>query len=176
MVLKFFKFLERKIYNFYNKRVFKKVNCDIKTLNIGPEYYKNFFISHPKNLTIGEGTVINGDCTINALGGVKIGKYCHIAKGLTIYSHNHNYNSIHSIPYDNIEIPRPVEIGDAVWIGANVTIAPGTTVGHGVIVSAGSVVFGKIPDCAIIRGNPAQIISYRDKEIFNRLYKEGKFA
>jgi len=30
--------------------------------------------------------------------------------------------------------------------------------------------------CAIIRGNPAEVIKYRDKEIFWKLYNEGKFA
>lgn len=109
-------------------------------------------------------------------GGVKMGKFCHIAKGLTIYSHNHNFKSEEFIPYDNQELLQPVEIGDAVWIGANVTIARGVKIGHGVVISSGSVVFGKVPDCAIVRGNPAEIVKYRDKEIFWKLYKEGKLT
>jgi len=109
-------------------------------------------------------------------GGVRIGKFCHIAKGLTIYSHNHNWHSNEFIPYDNKDIKRPVEIGDCVWIGCNVTIAPGSQIGDGVIISSGSVVFGEIPRCAIIRGNPAQVIGYRDIDTFDKLYKEGKFA
>ena len=38
----------------------------------------------------------------------------------------------------------------------------------------GSVVFGHIPKCAIVRGNPATVIGYRDVESFERLFKEGK--
>lgn len=109
-------------------------------------------------------------------GGVEIGRYCHIAKGLTIYSHNHNWKSQVSIPYDDTEIIKPVKVGDCVWIGCNVTIAPGTTIGDGVIISSGSVVFGIIPPCAIIRGNPAQVIGYRDKEVFENLYKKKQFV
>lgn len=106
---------------------------------------------------------------------MKIGKYCHIAKGLTIYSHNHNWRSKEYIPYDKENIMKPVSIGDCVWIGCNVTISPGTSIGNGVIISSGSVVFGEIPDCAIVRGNPAQIIGYRDKATFDKLYAENKF-
>lgn len=90
---------------------------------------------------------------------------CHIIKGLTVYSHNHNFTSIEFIPYDNSELLRPVEVGGAVWIGKNV-IAPGVKIAHGVIISSGSVVFGEVLDCAIIRGNPAEIIKFRDKEVF----------
>ena len=66
--------------------------------------------------------------------GVEIGKYCHIAKGLTIYSHNHNWKSEEYIPYDDANIKKPVVIGDCVWIGCNVTIAPGAKIGDGVRV------------------------------------------
>lgn len=143
---------------------------------LGPELDKRFEVRWPQNLTIGYKTAISGDLFINAMGGVQIGKYCHIAKGLTIYSHNHNWKSIQNIPYDGTNIMKPVKIGDCVWIGCNVTIAPGAQIGDGVIISSGSVVFGEIPKCAIIRGNPAQIIGYRDKELFEKLYQQGSFA
>ena len=158
-----------------NRRLFSKVCCNINDIVIGPDVATNFIIKSARKLVIGEGTAINGNCYINASGGVNIGKFCHIGKGLTIFSTNHNYNSEEYIPYDNIVINREVVIGDSVWIGANVTIAPGVSIGNGVIVSAGSVVFGDIPDCAIIRGNPAEIIKYRDKKIFYSLYRAGKF-
>lgn len=124
---------------------------------------------------MGYKTVISGDLFKNAWGG-QIGKYCHIAKGLTIYSHNHNWKSSKAIPYDDTEIKKPVRIGDCVWLGCNVTIAPGAQIGDGVIISSGSVVFGEIPRCAIIRGNPAQVIGYRDIKTFDKAYKEEKIA
>lgn len=156
------------------KRKFRKAQLDHVIL--GPELAKRFEVRHPERLKIGYKTVINGDCFISAFGGVNIGKYCHIGKGLTIYSHNHNWKSEDYIPYDAIDIKRSVQIGDCVWIGANVTIAPGTQIGNGVIISTGSVVFGEITPCAIIRGNPAEVIGYRDKDIFNKLYSEEKFT
>ena len=163
----------KKIIDFWNFKKFK--GASFEKIILGPEYNRNFIVKFPEQLKIGCNTVLNGDCFINAMGGVNIGKYCHIAKGLTIYSHNHNYRSDDYIPYDDRVIMKPVCIGDCVWIGCNVTIAPGTEIGDGCIVSSGSVVFGKIPAHSVIRGNPAIVIGSRDVKTFEKLYSEGKF-
>lgn len=158
-----------------SKRVFRDVNCDIKSIIIGPDCNSNFVINYPQNLSIGEGSVINGYCYINAYGGVSIGRYCHIGKGLTIFSHNHNYNSEKLIPYDEIEIKKPVFIKDFVWCGANVTIVPGVTIGEGVVIGSGTVITKDVPDYAIIGGNPHVIIKFRNVELFDKLKTDGKF-
>ncbi len=163
------------IKTIFLKRKFKYVQCNYSKLVVGPDLNKNFIINFPRKLHIGDGTVINGDLYINAFGDVSIGKYCHIAKGLTIFSHNHNWKSLEHIPYDNKEILKPVYIGDAVWIGANVTIAPGSIINEGAIISLGSVIFGTVEKCAIMRGNPAIIIGYRDIETFDKLKNENKY-
>lgn len=165
--------ITQKFYYYHALQQLKRAHLD--NVVIGSEQIKHFEIRHPENLFIGNQTAITGDCFINAYGGVKIGNYCHIAKGLTIYSHNHNWKSESFIPYDEKSIKKPVYIGNCVWIGANVTISPGAEIEDGVIISTGSVVFGHIPRCAIIRGNPAQIVGYRDINMFNLLEKEGKF-
>lgn len=162
-----------KIDSLLAKQQFKGAVLD--NVSIGVELNRRFEIRHPENLRIGYKTAIAGDCFINAWGGVSIGKYCHIAKGLTLYSHNHNFKSREYIPYDRENIKREVIIGNCVWIGANVTIAPGANIEDGVIISTGSVVFGHIPRCAIIRGNPAQVIGYRDIDLYNALEKENRF-
>lgn len=169
--------LLRKIQKEYNLKMayhaFKGANLD--HVKLGSELDKRFEIRHPNNLSIGYKSVVSGDLFINALGGVKIGKYCHIAKGLTIYSHNHNWKSEEFIPYDDKNILKSVRIGDCVWIGCNVTISPGVQIGNGAIISSGAVVFGEIPPCAIVRGNPANVIGFRNKEVFEKLYYEEKF-
>lgn len=167
--------INKKIIKKKNKTIFKDVNCEFSHITVGPDVNKNFIINHPKNLKIGKGTVLNGDLYINAFGNVSIGKFCHIGKGLTIFSHNHNWRSTEYIPYDHQNILKPVEIGDAVWIGTNVTISPGVKINDGAIISSGAVVFGIVEKCAIMRGNPAQVIGYRDIEVFDKLKKEEKF-
>ncbi len=118
---------------------------------------------------------LKSDTYIECSGGVKIGKCFHVGRGLTIFSTNHNYNSEEMIPYGPKSIERSVVIGDYVWCGANVTIVPGVHIGDGAVIGAGAVVTRDVPECAVVGGNPAQIIKYRDKEVFYRLKEEGKF-
>lgn len=173
-----FKLLNR-VVGFYRKEknifLFSQVSGEIKSLIIGPDVNSNFILNSPKKITIGKHVVINGNCYINAEGGVEIGSYCHIGKGLTIFSSNHNYRSDRLIPYDEIVLLKPVIIKDCVWIGANVTIVPGITVGEGVVIGSGAVVTKDIPDYAIVGGNPAKIIKYRDIEMYEKLKKERRF-
>ena len=128
-----------------------------------------------KNFKISATSRLKSSTLIECSGGVTIGRFCHFGKGLTIFSTNHNYKSEDMIPYDPTIIKRPVSIEDFVWIGANVTIAPGATIRKGSIVSTGSVIFGEIPECSIVRGNPASVIGYRDKISFKTLEESMKY-
>ncbi len=56
----------------------------------------------------------------------------------------------------------PLHIAGDVWIGSRAVILPGCKrIGHGAIVGAGAVVTKDIPDYAIVGGNPAKILKYR---------------
>lgn len=112
---------------------------------------------------------------IECSGGVIIGKYFHTGRSLTIFSTNHNYNSDRSIPYDEVNIIKPVKIKDFVWCGTNVTIVPGVTIGEGVVIGSGTVVTKDVPDYAIIGGNPHKIIKYRDSELFKKLRDDERY-
>ena len=48
-------------------------------------------------------------------------------------------------------------------------------IGEGAIVAIGSVVVKDVPRCAIVGGNPAKVIKYRNTEHFDRLKVEEKF-
>ncbi len=124
---------------------------------------------------IDETSHLKSNTFIECTGGVTIGRYFHTGRGLTIFSTNHNYSNASMIPYDEISIDKPVVIKDFVWSGSNVTIVPGVTIGEGVVIGAGSVITKNIPDYAIVGGNPAQVIKYREIDEFKRLKKEGKY-
>lgn len=171
MVSRYFYILARA----YSKHKMKKCNVRTNSIIIGPDYPFDFHISYPERISIGEGSVINGDCNLNGQGEISIGVYCHLAKGLTIISSNHNWLSTESLPYDNKYILKPVVIGDAVWIGANVTILPGVSIGDGSIVAAGSVVIKDVPKGKVFGGNPAKEVGARDMEVMNSLIKSKKF-
>ncbi len=126
-------------------------------------------------------TFIGVDCHFNGMnvvgtGSLHIGNHFHSGSGILILTANHNYRSETHLPYDEIDIERPVKIGACVWMGSKVIILPGTEIGDGAIIQAGSVVHGKIPRCAIVGGNPAKILKYRNEKIFNRLEKQEKYV
>ena len=122
-----------------------------------------------KKFKISPTSHLKSDTIIECSGGIQIGEYFHTGKGLTVFTTNHNYNSKISIPYDEISIVKPVIIKNYVWLGSNVTIVPGVTIGEGAVVGAGAVVSKDVPDFAIVAGNPAKIIKYRDIKLFNEL-------
>lgn len=133
-------------------------------------------IYSPQNMTIGDNVHIQFDCKFFAEGGVSVGEGCVFAHEVQILTRNHNYDSedLEMIPYDSRYINKPVTIGEYCWVGARVIILPGVTIGKGVVIGAGSVVTKDIPDYAIVGGDPAKIIRYRDKEKFDFLLENDK--
>lgn len=171
ILIKFYYYISK----FQNNRYLRYESISDKT-NFCPEYPGFVNIIKPEKVFIKEHTVINRSTHINAgISFVKIGRYCHFGQGLTIYAFNHNFESNQSIPYDNKDVEKRVVVKDFVWAGANVTIVPGVTIGEGAIIGAGAVVTKDVPACAIVGGNPAKVLKYRNKEVFYKLKEEGKF-
>ena len=54
------------------------------------------------------------------------------------------------------------KIGNNVYIGAGTIIISPITIGNNVTIGAGSVITKDIPDNAIVTGNPAKIIKYKE--------------
>ncbi len=127
------------------------------------------------NFSIGKCSKLKSDSFIECMGGVRIGDFFHTGRGLTIFSANHDYNKGSAIPYgEEVEL-KEVVIGNWVWCGANVTIVPGVHIGDGAVIGSGAVVTKDVPECAVVGGNPARVLKYRNKETFYKLKAEGKF-
>lgn len=126
------------------------------------------------------GEVYLGDnCNFNGIhilgnGTVIIGDNFHSGKECMILTQNHNYEGL-AIPYDHTYIKKRIIIEDNVWLGNRVLLVGNLNIGEGAIVAAGSVVVKDIPRCAIVGGNPARIIKYRDIGHYEKLKSEGKF-
>lgn len=150
----------------------KKSGCHIHFV---PQGAGGVWIDHAENFKISSTSHLKSNTYIECSGGVQIGEYFHTGRGLTIFSSNHIYDNDNYIPYDNVSINKPVIIKDFVWIGSNVTIVPGVTIGEGAIVGAGAVITRDVPDYAVVGGNPAQIIKYRDIEKFQKLKAQKRF-
>lgn len=129
-----------------------------------------FFNPHPfKNadLIIGENVSLGKGIRIDYSGGIKIGDHVGISDGAVIYTHDHSRSrrkrwiSLNG----NIVEYYHIEVKELAWIGANAVVLPRVTyIGESAVVAAGAVVRNNVPDGAIVAGNPAKIIGYRDLE------------
>ena len=112
--------------------------------------------------------------TIAGGGNVTIGDYFHSGVECMIITQNHNYEG-NEIPYDSTYVLKTVTIGDCVWFGNRVTVVGNVSIGEGAIIAAGAVVTKDVPPLAIVGGNPAKVIKYRDADHYYKLKAEGKF-
>lgn len=175
MLLKFIRKLyctyrEKRIENFRRK-------CTKRAKNSMASYGVGLRVNSPsiftKNVTVGNYCNFNG-MEIGGGGIVSIGNYFHSGSGCQIITENHNYEG-NMLPYDDTFIVKSVTIGDCVWFGDKVLVVGNVNIGEGAIIAAGSVVCKDVPPLAIVGGNPATIIKYRDKDHYYRLKSEGCF-
>lgn len=95
----------------------------------------------------------------------------HITDGVKFITHDGGtllYR--HLIP--DLEITKPIVVGDNVYIGNNVIILPGVTIGSNVVIGAGAIVSRDIPDNSVAVGVPARVIKTAD-EYLEKLKKES---
>ncbi len=88
---------------------------------------------------------------------------------------SHDYDHGEAIPYGEAVTTKNVIIDDFVWLGSDVTICGNVHIGEGAIVAIGSVVVKDVPPFAIVGGNPAKFIKYRDIEHFEKIRALKKF-
>lgn len=135
----------------------------------------NCRIYSPEEISLGDNIVIGQGALIEGMGGVTFGNNVILGPDVTIWSANHNYYAPTSLPYDEKVIKKSVTIEDNVWIGAKSILTPGVTVHEGAIIAMGAVVCKDVPKGAVVGGNPARIIKYRDIECYERLVLNKQF-
>ena len=129
-----------------------------------------------RNISIGNNVRIGEKSRISAVGGITIGNNVSLGPEVFIWSSNHNYYNPEKLPFDCNSKLKPVTIEDNVWIGARACITPGVTIGEGAVIAMGAVVTKDVPPCAVVGGNPATVLKYRDIEKYNQLKAENKFV
>ena len=157
-IIKIIRFIRQR----YWKIRFKKCGKDFLCCS-GVKIHGAKRISIGNNVRIGENSYINGR------GGITIGNNVKFGPQVFIWTWNHNYCAPKKLPYDDVDIAKPVIIGDNVWIGAKSSIIPGVTVGDGAVIAMCAVVTKDVPPCAVVGGNPAKILKYRNIEVYNKL-------
>lgn len=175
MLIKFLKL----IYHILKFRClkFRQFRCTVAAKRRIKSYGVDLRVNNP---CIFDGDVTVGNyCNFNGMhiqGGGKVyfGDHFHSGIECMIITQNHNYEG-EMIPYDNTYIYKNVKIGDCVWFGNRVIVTGNVSIGEGAIIAAGSVVCKDVPPLAVVGGNPAKIIKYRDKEHYYKLKAEGRF-
>lgn len=104
-------------------------------------------------LSVGPGCVIEGGVSLEAENRISLGARVRVkpfAKMLD--SHFHRLGDLNERP-----APGEVTVGDDVVVGERSILLPGTALGNRVQVGPRSVVSKRVPEGAIVEGNPAKV-------------------
>jgi maltose O-acetyltransferase len=123
---------------------------------------KGIFYGNPKNVYLGDKSVICRGSFLDGFDKIVIGKNVAIAFGATMITSTHEMGTRDQ--RTGKLFGSPVVIGDGVWVGAQVTIAPGVEIGAGSIISAGAAVMYSAPPNSLIAGVPAKVVSQLEHE------------
>ena len=146
-----------------------RVGIECKYLSINSKF------SYADRITLGDHVHLGPGADLDGRGGITIKNGTIFGPEVIIYTSNHCYDSkdLGALPYDNRILLKSVEIGEYCWIGRRVIILPGVVIGKGAIIAAGSVVSKDVPDFAVMAGNPAKIVKYRNLDRYEFLEKES---
>jgi maltose O-acetyltransferase len=123
----------------------------------------------PKNISIGDDTIIGEKIVLDGRAELVIGNHVDIASEVMIY------NGQHDISDKNFKaVFEKVIIEDYVFIGPRAIILPGVTLGKGSVVGAGAVVTKNVEPFTVVGGVPAKVIG--ERSLKNPEYKLGRPA
>lgn len=92
---------------------------------------------------------------------ITLGNNVHITNGCKFITHDGGTLLFRkSIP--DLEITKPITVGDNVYFGNDVLVLPGVNIGSNVVIGARAVVTKDIPDNTVVAGVPARVIKNID--------------
>lgn len=102
---------------------------------------------------------------------ITLGNNVHITDGVRFETHDGG-TLLFRDRVPDLEITKPITVGDDVYIGNNVIILPGVKIGNKVIIGAGAIVTKNIPDNSVAVGVPSRVIKTAD-EYFEKIQRES---
>jgi len=161
------------LYYFYIKIKQRQLKKKILRGRKHIQIESKFECTKPDNIFIEDYTYIGPNCRFYGYGRIITGTNVIIGNDVMLLTSNHNYRG-ELIPYDAQGVHKDIIIQENVWVGSYAKIMPGVKINEGAIIACGSVVTKEVPYCAIVGGNPAQIIGYRDVEKYEFLKRNHK--
>jgi len=153
----------------YHTRLAKKVAA-----SCGKDLYVGYESVFEGEIHFGNNCNFNGIC-VKGDGCVYFGNNFHSGQQCMIITQNHNYDDGNAIPYDTTYNLKKIIIEDNVWFGNRVIVVGNVHIGEGAIIAAGAVVSKNVPKYAIVAGNPAKVVKYRNIEHYEKLKEQRKF-
>lgn len=131
-----------------------------------------FYCCYGTNITLGDHTYINMNCTFVDDGKIVVGKAVMFGPNVTLATVGHPIRpDMRRYMYTD-----PITIGDNCWIGANVTICPGVSIGENTVIGAGSVVTKNIPANVVAVGNPCRVLRDIGEHDLEYYYRNRPFS
>jgi len=122
--------------------------------------YRGFEVRRPRQLQIGNSTIIGHGALLDARMGLTIGNNVNLSNEVMIWTLHHDYNSP-----DFAQVGKQVVIEDYAWICSRAIILPGVTIGKGAVVAAGAVVSRDVEPYTVVGGVPAKAIAKRNTNL-----------
>lgn len=93
---------------------------------------------------------------------ISLGDNVHITNGVKFLTHDGGV-LVFRKEVPDLEVTKPISVGNNVYFGNNVLIMPGAHIGSNVVVGAGAIITHDIPDCSVAVGVPARVIRSTDE-------------
>ena len=93
---------------------------------------------------------------------ITLGENVYITDGVKFITHDGG-TLLYRKQVPDLEITKPIVVGNNVYFGNNVIVLPGVTIGNNVVIGAGAVVSKDIPDNSVAVGVPARVIKTADE-------------
>lgn len=102
---------------------------------------------------------------------ITLGENVHITARVQFITHDGG-TLVYRNRIPDLEITKPISVGNDVYIGNDAKLMPGVTIGNNVIIGAGSIVTKDVPDNCVVAGVPAKFIKTSD-EYLEKLQKDS---
>lgn len=119
--------------------------------------YPRVIIWAPWNLEIGELVGVADDVVLYTQARITLADHVTVSQEAFLCTGSHDY----SVPQFPLWT-APITIKQNAWVAARAFIHPGVLVGENAVVGACAVVTRNVPAGAVVAGNPASVVKYRD--------------